>query len=221
MDAATLFVPAIPFGFVVGLAIVDGEMPTAIGWSTSVVVFAGAAQLALLTLAGTASLWAIVVAGVVINARHVMYSAAFATTFQHQPRWMRWLGPMVLIDQTFALASLHTHRSPAEFRRYYLSVGLSLYVAWNVVTVIGMIVGPVIPVSWRLDAAPPMMFIGLVVIGATTRPAVAAAVVGGGVSLVAAGLPDRLGILVGGLAGVAAGALVDRRRATELAEAVR
>lgn len=211
-DAATLFIPAIPFGFVVGLAIVDGEMPVAVGWSTSIVMFAGAAQLAVLTLAGTATLWAIIVAGIVINARHVMYSAAMAPTFQRQPRWMRWLGPMLLIDQTFALSSLQTGRPPAEFRRYYLTAGLFIYVAWNVATVLGMLIGPVIPTSWRLDAAPPIMFMGLVVIGATSRPAVAAAVVGGGVSLVAAGLPDRLGILIGGVAGVAAGATVDRRR---------
>lgn len=218
-DAATIFIPAIPFGFVVGLAIVDGEMPTAVGWSTSIVVFAGAAQLAVLTLAGTASLWAIIAAGIVINTRHVMYSAALAPTFQQQPRWMRWLGPMFLIDQVFALSSLQADRPAAEFRRYYLTVGISIYLAWNVVTVVGMLVGPVIPTSWRLDAAPAIMFIGLVVIGATTRPAVAAAIVGGGVSLAAAGLPDRLGILVGGLAGVVAGALVDRRRRRTRGEA--
>lgn len=209
-DAVPLFVPAIPFGFVVGLAVVDGEMPVAVGASTSIVIFAGAAQLAVLTLAGTASLWAIVAAGIVINTRHVMYSAAMAPAFQHQPVWMRWFGPFVLIDQTFALATLEVDRPPEEFRRYYLTAGLLFYVTWNVVTALGMVVGPVIPTSWRLDAAPPIMFLGLVVIGSTTRPAVVAAVVGGLVSLAAVGLSDRLGILVGAGAGVLAGALVDR-----------
>lgn len=204
-DAVPLFLPAIPFGFVLGLAITEGQMPQAIGWSSSILVFAGAAQLAVITLAGTASLWAVVVAGLVINTRHVMYSAALAPAFQQQPRWLRWFGPYLLIDQVFALAVLQVDRSPAEFRRYYLTAGLFFFVNWQWVTALGMVVGPIVPESWQLGFAPPIMFLGLVLIGINRRPQAAAAVVGGLVALVTAGLPDRLGILVGALAGIAAG----------------
>lgn len=204
-DAVPLFLPAIPFGFVLGLAITEGQMPQAIGWSSSILVFAGAAQLAVITLAGTASLWAVVVAGLVINTRHVMYSAALAPAFQQQPRWLRWFGPYLLIDQVFALAVLQVDRSPTEFRRYYLTAGLFFFVNWQWVTALGMVVGPIVPESWQLGFAPPIMFLGLVLIGINRRPQAAAAVVGGLVALVTAGLPDRLGILVGAVAGIAAG----------------
>ena len=103
-DAIPLFLPALPFGFVLGLAVTEGAMPPAVGWATSLFVFAGAAQLAVVTLAGTATLWSVVLAGLVINTRHVMYSAALAPSFQPQPPWFRWLGPFLLIDQVFALA---------------------------------------------------------------------------------------------------------------------
>ena len=112
--AVPLFVPAVPFGFVLGLAMTEGRMPVAIGWSSSPLVFAGAAQLALITLAGTASIWAVVTAGLVINTRHVMYSAALAPAFRLQPRWMRWLGPFLLIDQVFALVALQADRPPTS-----------------------------------------------------------------------------------------------------------
>jgi predicted branched-subunit amino acid permease len=210
-DSIPLFLPAIPFAFVLGLAMTEGEMPTAIAWSSSPILFAGAAQLAVITLAGTASLWAVVVAGVVINTRHVMYSAALAPTFQRQPRWMRWIGPYLMIDQVFALSMLHVDRPPDEFRRYYLTSGMFFWINWQWVTALGMIVGPVVPESWRLDFAPPVMFIGLVLIGVNRRPAAVAAMVGGLVGLVAAGLQDRLGILVGAIAGVIAGASVESR----------
>lgn len=210
-DAIPLFLPLLPFGFVLGLAVSEGEMPAAVGWATSLFVFAGAAQLAVVELAGTASVWAVVVAGLVINTRHVMYSAALAPTFQRQPRWMRWLGPVMLIDQVFALAVLQTHRPPAEFRRYYLSVGLFFYLNWQWVTALGLVVGPVVPDSWRLGFAPPIMFLGLVLASIKKRPQAAAAVVGGLVGLVTAGLQDRLGILIGALAGVAAGSYVEYR----------
>ncbi len=210
-DAIPLFVPAIPFGFVIGLAVSEGEMPAAIGWSTSVFLFAGAAQLAVVELAGTASVWAVIIAGLVINTRHVMYSAALAPTFQSQPRWMRWCGPFVLIDQVFGLVILQTHRPPAEFRRYYLTVGLFFYLNWQWATALGLVVGPVVPDPWRLDFAPPIMFLGLVLLSINKRPQAAAAIVGGLVGLATAGLQDRLGILIGAFAGVAAGAYVEYR----------
>ena len=210
-ESVPLFLPAIPFGFVLGLAVTEGEMPVAIGWSTSPLIFGGAAQLAVLTLAGTASIWAVIVAGLVINTRHVMYSAALAPVFQRQPRWMRWFGPFLLIDQVFALAMLQSDRPPAEFRRYYLTCGLFFYVNWQWATALGMVVGPIIPESWQLGFAPPVMFIGLVLIGINKAPQAVAAIVGGTVGLVTAGLQDRLGILVGAVAGVIAGAAAEIR----------
>ncbi len=206
-----MFLPAIPFGFVLGLAATEGEMPVAIGWSTSPLIFGGAAQLAVLTLAGTASIWAVIVAGLVINTRHVMYSAALAPVFRHQPRWMRWLGPFVLIDQVFALSMMQADRPPDEFRRYYLTCGLFFFVNWQWATALGMVVGPVVPDSWQLGFAPPIMFLGLVLIGINRVPQAIAALVGGLVGLTTAGLQDRLGILVGAIAGVIAGALAEVR----------
>lgn len=208
-DSIPLFLPAIPFGFVLGLAITEGEMPVAIGWSTSIFIFAGAAQLAVVTLAGTATVWAVIVAGLVINTRHVMYSAALTPAFQAQPRWMRWFGPFLLIDQVFALATLQANRSPRDFRRYYLTVGLFFFVNWQWATALGMLVGPIVPESWQLGFAPAVMFLGLVLIGIDKVPQAVAALVGGSVSLAAAGLPDRLGILVGAIAGIVAGALAE------------
>lgn len=208
-DCTPIFIPAIPFGFVLGLAITEGDLPTAVGWSSSPLVFAGAAQLTIVTLAGTASLWAVIVAGFVVNTRHVMYSAALSPTFRKQPRWMRWFGPFLLLDQTFALVSLKTDMEPAAFRRYYLTVGGFFYVTWQIITLIGMAVGPVIPDEWRLDFAVPIMFMGLVLFGINRMPAGVAAIVGGLVGLAAVGMQDRLGILVGALAGVLAGSIAD------------
>ncbi|MGA9278327.1 AzlC family ABC transporter permease [Ilumatobacter sp.] len=208
-DVIPLAIPAIPFGFVVGLAVTESAMPQWIAWLTAPLVFAGAAQLAMITLAGTATLWAVVTAVLVINTRHLMYSAALAPTFRDQPRWMRWFGPFLLVDQTFALAALQTRRDPAAFRRYFLTVAITLYAVWNIAVPMGMLVGPVIPDSWRLDFAPPVMFAGLTLFAIKRVPAAVAAIVGGLVSLATVDLRDRLGIVVGALTGVAAGALAD------------
>jgi len=208
-DAIPLVVPAIPFGFVLGLAITESAMPLWAAWLTSPLIFAGAAQLTMVTIAGTASLWAIISAVLVINSRHVMYSAALAPPFRHQPKWLRWLAPFVMIDQVFALAVLRNNDPPSSFRRYYITIGIVFFTVWNVVVPLGMVVGPIIPESWQLDFAPVVMFAGLTLFAVKRVAAGVAALVGGLVSLAAAGLPDRLGILIGAVSGVLAGAVYE------------
>ncbi len=209
-DGLPLLVPAVPFGFVVGLAITQSAMPLWAAWLTSPFVFAGAAQLTMVTIAGTASLWATISAVLVINSRHVMYSAALAPPFRAQPRWIRWAAPLVMVDQVFALAVLRGNEPPESFRRYYLTLGVMFFTAWNIIVPVGMLIGPVIPDSWRLDFAPVVMFAGMALFAVKRVGAGVAVVVGGLVSLAAAGLSDRLGILVGALAGVLAGSIVDQ-----------
>lgn len=209
-DLLPVAVPAVPFGFVIGLAITESAMPAWVGWLTAPLVFAGAAQLAMITLAGSASVWAIITAVLVINTRHLMYSAAMAPAFREQPKWMRWFAPFLMVDQVFALAALQTERSPVDFRRYYLTIAVALWLVWNTVVPLGMLIGPVVPESWRLDYAPPIMFAGLTLFAVKKVPAGVAAIVGGLVSLMTVELRDRLGIVVGAIAGVIAGAIVEQ-----------
>ena len=204
-DAVPLFLPAIPFGFVLGLAISESPVPDAVGFASSPLIMAGAAQLALISLLGSASLWAAMAAALVINTRHLMYSAAMAPIFRPQPRWFRWAAPMMLIDQVFALASQHSDSDPAFFRRYYGIVAGIFYSGWIVVTALGMAFGSFIPESWQLGYAPAVMFAGLVTFGLTSRPGVVAAVVGASVCFATIGLPNRVGLLIGALCGVLAG----------------
>lgn len=209
VDVVPLAVPAIPFGFVVGVAVTESAMPAWIAWLTSPLVFAGAAQLTMITLAGTASLWAVLTTVVVINLRHVMYSASMSRPFGAQPRWMRIVGAHLLIDQTFALADRERHREPASFRRYYLTTGVTLFVVWHAAVTLGTVVGDVIPESWRLDFAPVLLFVGMALLAVNRVPAAVAVIVGGGVSLLASGLRDRLGIVIGAFAGIVAATVVE------------
>jgi predicted branched-subunit amino acid permease len=208
-SAFPLFVPAIPFALVLGVAITESAMPTAVAWSTNIVVFAGAAQLATVSLAATATWFTLVATAAVINLRHVMYSAALSHRFSDQPRWFRWVGPMFLIDQLFALVSPRVDTDPARWRRFYLSAGIFYYVSWNVTVTLGLLVGSAIPTEWRLDVAPAMMFAGLVALGISSRPGVVAAVTGAVVCLAALEVPNNGGILIGATSGVLAGYLAD------------
>jgi predicted branched-subunit amino acid permease len=213
LDALPLYVPAVPFALVIGLVIIETGMNPLVGWSTSPIIFGGAAQLTLVSLLGSGvAVGAAITASLVVNARHLMYSAAMAPTFQHQPRWMRWLGPYVLIDQLFALSMLRTDDDPKAFRTYYLSAGFTFWTLWQVTVALGLFVGPVIPGSWNLEFAVPILFLGLIVMGIDKHPKLVAALVAAGVTFLSAGLPNRSGLLVGALVGVATGTAAERFR---------
>jgi predicted branched-subunit amino acid permease len=213
VDALPLFVPAIPFGLVIGLAITEAGMSPFVGWSSSWLIFAGAAQLTLITLlGGGVAVAAAISTALVVNARHLMYSAALAPTFQRQPRWFRWVGPYFLIDQIFALTTLRPEEDPDRFRTYYLAAGITFWVLWLAVVALGLLIGPVVPEEWNLQFAIPILFIGLLVVGTESGPEVVAAVAGAVVTRLVAGLPNRTGLLVGAVAGVAAGTVAERLR---------
>jgi predicted branched-subunit amino acid permease len=213
LDAFPLFVPAIPFGLVLGLAIDVSGMDKFVGWSGSWIIFGGSAQLTLVSLLGSgAAAAAAVGTALVVNSRHFMYSAALAPTFQKQPRWFRWLGPYFLIDQAFALSTVRVADDPERFRVYYLAAGLTLWTMWQITTALGLLLGPVVPEEWNLGFAVPILFVGLLVLGIDNWPKVVAAGVGAAVTYAAAGFPNRTGLLVGALAGVIAGTIAERFR---------
>lgn len=212
LDAVPLFIPGIPFAFVLGVAILDSGMNELTGWSSSSIVYAGAAQLTLITLLGAGAASAAILAAFVVNTRHVLYSLALAQTFQKQPAWFRWVGSALLIDQIFVLAESRKDEDPDDFRRYYLGAGLFFLVGWNVFVAVGMVVGPAVPTEWGLAFAIPVMFTGMLVGGFDKHPKVVAAAVAALTTALCAGLPNRSGLLVGAAAGVAAALLAARIR---------
>ena len=213
IDALPLFVPAIPFGLVIGLAITNTGMNPFVGWSGSWLIFGGAAQLTLITLLGGGVVVAAAVGtALVVNARHLMYSAALAPTFQRQPRWFRWFGPYLLIDQLFALTTVRLEDEPDSFRAYYLAAGALFWILWSVVVALGLLLGPVVPTEWNLEFAIPILFIGLLVLGIEHWPELVAALAGAGVTYLAARLPSRTGLLVGAFVGMIVGFVAERIR---------
>ncbi len=211
-DMLPLMIPAFPFGAVLGLAIADTEfVPNFVGWLSSSIIFGGAAQLTAVTLlASGAGFFPPLIGAVVVNVRHVMYSAALVPRFREQPRWFRWFGPYLLLDQNFALSSVK-EADPVDWRAYYIAAGGTAWVTWQIAVAVGIVFGPVIPEAIDLSFAVPALFIGLLVPSLRTRPALLAAVVGALVTASFAGVPNRGGMLIGGVAGVVAGTWADLR----------
>jgi predicted branched-subunit amino acid permease len=204
-----------PFALVSGVAAVRTGLSPTQAMGLSVIVFAGASQLAALDLLGRdASLAVVVVTAGVINLRMVMYSASLAPHLRSLPGRVKAGAAYLLTDQAFAvaLARFTGEETPGSLSGrlwFYLGVAASLWAVWQAGTVAGILLGRGVPDAWRLEFAIPLVFLAILVPAVEDRPTLVAAAVGGGVALAGAGLPLNLGLLAGATAGIAAGMLTE------------
>ncbi len=210
-DVSPLLLGIAPFALVAGIAAVDAGLGLAEAVGMSLIVFAGASQLAAIDLIGSGAPIAVVVGtAVVINLRVVMYSASIAPHFADYGRRLRAGLAYVLTDQAYAVALAEFESNPERSRwRYYLGAGVALWVVWQIGTVVGVVVGAGVPDAWGLTFAVPLVFLALLVPTLKDRPTTAAGVGGGVVSVVAAGVPLNLGLIVGAVSGIAVGLLTE------------
>jgi predicted branched-subunit amino acid permease len=224
---APMLVGVIPFGLVAGAT----PATTGLGGGTSIglstLVFAGASQLAAAdALADRSTAIVAIIAACTINLRLLLYSASLAPYVSKARLRTRLLMAYVLTDQAYAVSILRWNDEeaigqPSGLDRklpYYFGAAFTLWVNWQICTIIGVLIGSAVPKSLPLEFAVPLVFLVLLVPAITSKAAVVAATVGG----VAALLADELGaahtgVLVGAVAGIAAGAyaelLIERRAA--------
>lgn len=206
-DAVPLLLGIAPFGLVAGIAAVEAGLDLSQAVGMSVVVFAGASQLAALDLLGRdAPLAVIVVTAVVINLRMLMYSASIAPYFRaFSARWKALLA-YVLTDQAYALSIARFRSDGAvDAKAYYVGAAVTIWAVWQVATVAGVLLGAGVPEAWGLEFTVPLIFLALLVPAMEDRATTVAGVVGGAVAVAGVGLPLNLGLLVGATVGVAAG----------------
>ena len=208
-----LLIGVVPFGLVFGIVAAGSSVGPWLGGSTSVIIFAGAAQLATLQLVDAGVGGAVVIAtALVINARHLMYSAALAPRFQEFPAVARFALPYVMTDQAFAVSIVRYGEvtDPVYRQWYFTGAALTLWITWQISTIVGIVLGAQVPASWSLDFAIPLVFLVLLVPAVKSRPDLIAALVGGGVAVAAAGAPYGLGLMIGAVSGVIAGVVAQR-----------
>ena len=175
------------------------SVPRTIGMA--LVVFAGGSQfLAVGIVSAGGGVVAAVLAGLLLNARHLPFGLAIGEVYDRG--WLtRLVGSHILIDESVAFAL--ARRDGAERRLAYWACGVGLFVSWNLGTVAGALAGNAVgdPAVFGLDAAFPAGLLALLLPSLRERPALRVAVAGAALALVTTPvLPPGLPILVALLA---------------------
>jgi len=212
---APILIGIVPFGLIYGIAAVEAGIDPVPAIAMSSIVFAGAAQLAMVDLiGGDAALVVIVATALVINARMLMYSAALTPHLRDLSFADRLLGGYLITDQAFAVTAVRL-ADPIEERAlrraFYLGSAIPLWVSWQISTTVGVILGASIPDEWSLEFAVPMVFLALLVPTIKDTGTRVAAAVSGTVAVLAAPLAFNAGLVTAAVAGIVAGLLAEGR----------
>ena len=213
ISVAPFLIGTIPFGLITGIATKAAGLSAAAAAAMTVIVFAGTAQIAALPLlAAGAPVLVIILTAFIVNLRFVIYSATVAPYFKHLSlRWKFLLGFFVT-DTGFAMFMRKVADQPDMAYRhwYFLGAGMIIAIVWCGAAFLGIVAGARVPAEWRLEFAATLAILALTAPVIRSRGEFAAAVIGGGVALAGAGLPLKLGLVAGAVAGIAGGVLTDR-----------
>jgi 4-azaleucine resistance transporter AzlC len=133
-----------PWGLLAGSMAIDAQFTPVQAQGLSAIVFAGAAQLVAIGMVKSgASLISIVLTTLLLTSQHLLYGMHMRPTLSAlNTRWRMSLG-FLLTDEFFALVSQYDRQT---FNRWYaLGVGLTFYIAWNLFTLAGIVLGKSIP----------------------------------------------------------------------------
>jgi len=204
----------VPFGLIYGVLAVQSGMSPLAAQLASMIVFAGSAQLVIAQmLAGGGTPLAIFLTAVILNVRHVLYSASLGPHVGRLPRRWRLLLAYLLTDEAYAVAigryveSADAPPQPDERHWHYLGAGLTLWTFWNASTLFGVSFGAQLSPAWGLDFAIPLTFLALLVPSLTDAPSRVAAVFGAVASVLLVAMPLKLGLFCAMIIGIAAGAV--------------
>lgn len=204
-----------PFGLVFGAIAMASGLDIVQTMAMTTVVVAGASQLAALQLmVDEAPALIAILTGAVINLRMAMYSASLATAWPGASLGARAFAAYLLVDGAFALSARRHAERPAEpvplRLAFYFGAGAPTVVVWIGASLIGALFGARMPSDWGVEFTVPIVFISVVAPILRTLPHVCAALTASAVTLLASGLPYGGGLMAGAMAGIAAGAALER-----------
>ncbi len=209
-DTVPMLIGAAPFGMIFGTLVTAGPLAAWQGQLMSMSVFAGSSQfIAAGLVASHAGLLVIWFTTFIVNLRHMLYAATLLPHVAHLPARWRWTLGFLLTDETFAVMNGYYLRHPDTplGHWYFFGSGVSMYVNWQIWTLIGLSFGAIFPQlqSIGLDFALVATFIAIVVPQLSRLPHFAAALAAGIFAYVLKDLPYKLGLLSAVLVGVAVG----------------
>ena len=211
LDILPIALAAIPFGLLLGSEAIRRSLSPNEITLMSAIVFAGSAQFLTVSIWSHPAPWiALTMATLLINLRHVLMSASLSRKIESFSASQKALAAFLLCDETWALCERRALTEPLT-KAYYAGTALTLYSVWLGATIAGAYLGNTLPPPETIgfDFVFPALFLSLVTGFARNRRAIPVILASVAASLLVKTLVSgTFFILAGGLAGMAAAALL-------------
>ena len=208
IDVLPLSIAVIPWGILCGSLAIEAGLSPLQAQLMSLLVFAGAAQLASIAILGAGgSATAIFSSTFVISSRHLLYSAVFRERVEQAPFLQRVSLAFFLTDEMFAvtIAFIEKHRRFSMV--YAFASGVCFYLVWNMATYLGIAMGQHLSdlKSLGLEFAIAATFIAIVIPAIKDKSTLFSVIASGGSVITLTWLEVEQGLIIATLVGMVIG----------------
>ena len=216
-DCVPMLPGMVAWGLTMGVSMVNTGMSVTESVAMTLFVFAGSSQLAAIPLIAVgAPMWVILLTGLCVNLRFVVFSAHLRPYLMHLPRWKRMMSGYLTADLSyvqfvskFSKPGRTAEQKQAQDAFLAGNTGLT-WVAWIGASVIGIALAHQIPVNWGLGFAGILSLLGILCSLVTSKLRVVSAGVASFVAVAAYALPLKMNIVVAIAAAVAMCLLLEK-----------
>ena len=213
LDVMPLAIATIPWGILCGSLAIQIGLTSLQAQLMSLLVFAGAAQLAALTLMGAGGAVSTIYSStLIISSRHLLYSAVFREHVLKYHFSVRTTLAFLLTDEMFALTCAYIDKHKSFNLLYAFITGLVFYVVWNISTFCGIYLGQQLPdlSHYGLEFAIAATFIALVIPSLKSSASLLSVVASGVCALVLTSLNSEFTLVISTLLGMFVGVVCSK-----------
>lgn len=207
MDVIPLTIPVIPFGIIYGVVGVELGLSPLVTFAMSFLIFAGSSQIAFAQLYTAGASPLVMISSVLaINSRHFLYSAVLAQYLNKLNLYWKILLSYLMTDQAFSVSLSYFKKNQKKtFSHYHmLGSGFTLWLLWQISTLLGIVLGNVIPEALGLEFAIPLTFLSLIIAELKKYDHLLIIIISGAISLVTYNFPLKVYIILSAFVGLVA-----------------
>jgi len=166
IDVSPLMIPVVPFGIIYGVIGMDLGIGPYMTLGLSIIIFGGASQIVLLQLfSGGASTLVVLSSVGAVNARHVLYGAVLSEHLSSLKLSWKIILSYVMTDQAFAVSNNYFKKKGKDANEHYhlLGSGFTCWSIWQISTILGIVLGSVVPEELGLSFTISLTFLALLI----------------------------------------------------------
>ncbi|MDA9616007.1 AzlC family ABC transporter permease [Candidatus Pelagibacter sp.] len=166
IDVSPLMIPVVPFGIIYGVIGMDLGIGPYMTLGLSIIIFGGASQIVLLQLfSGGASSLVILSSVGAVNARHVLYGAVLSEHLSSLKLFWKIVLSYVMTDQAFAVSNNYFKKDNKDENQHFhlLGSGFTCWTIWQISTILGIVLGSVVPEELGLSFTISLTFLALLI----------------------------------------------------------